>query len=181
LAPKDKRPGSEGTRQSAEHTVDQIRETLQSPVPGTPKTPLDNFKQTISKVQEGIRQQQMSSEQQLQNTLNQASTTIADSQRIEQIFDLVQKIERQLRDGTEAVTRNPGQFKKQIEQLDNQVSTQQTKIDSQMAQALNQAVSSLAQAQTYMFQSQAFSQLSQQISQCKQILDQFYTPMETIE
>lgn len=168
------------TKTSATHVVDELRETFQAPSI-QPKTPLEQFSQSISKLQVSIRQQQMASEQQLQSTLSQASTYAADSQSIDNIYALAQQLQQIIAQGSTAILNNAPKVKEIITQLSSLIQEQGSKIDTQVAISLIQAVSSMAQAQLGTYQSQVFKEAAQLLKQGEQAFGQLQNPSQLVQ
>lgn len=163
-------------RNPASHVVDELRRSFKPPGAGLPTTPAEKIENALSAVQSGIREQQMASEQNLQQCLSQASTHVADSQAIETLFSISQQIASIVSQGNEAVRANAPQLSELISQLQGQIYVQQSRADRQVAKALQQAVSSLAEAQNAMFQSMTLGEIAQQVSGALQTVKDVMAP-----
>jgi ribosomal protein L17 len=118
------------------------------------------------------RQQQMSSEQQIQATLNQASTNLMDSKRLETLYNSAQQLLQSAQLGISSLQLNISQHKQIIEQMEKECHEQQVATDVQAIQAMQQAISSMAQAQNSILQSQAVSKMFNSITKCEDNLTQ---------
>ena len=79
-------------RNPASHVVEELRRSFKPPGAGEPTTPAEKIENALSQVQNAIREEQMATEQNLQNSLAKASTHVADSQSIDTLFALSQQI-----------------------------------------------------------------------------------------
>lgn len=160
----------------AAHVVDELRRSFKPPGAGTPTTPSEKIEEALSEVQNQIRAQQMTTEQNLQSSLTKASTSVADSQSIETLFAITQQISSLVSQGNESLRANAQKVQELLNQLSSQLSLQQTKTDRQVAMALQQAVSSLAEAQNAMFQSMALSDMTQLVKTAGQVVSDVIAP-----
>lgn len=160
----------------ASHVVDELRRSFKPPGAGLPTTPAEKIESALSLVENGIREQQMASEQNLQQCLSQASTHVADSQAIDTLFAISQQVASIVSQGNEALRANAQQVSDLISQLQTQIQMQQSKADRQVAKSLQQAVSSLAEAQNAMFQSMTLGELAQQVSGALQTVKDVMAP-----
>lgn len=163
-------------RNPASHVVEELRRSFKPPGAGLPTTPAEKIESTLFLVQNGIREQQMASEQNLQQCLSQASTHVADSQAIDTLFSISQQLASIVSQGNESLRANAQQVSDLISQLYAQIQTQQSKADRQVAKALQQAVSSLAEAQNAMFQSMTLGEIAQQVSGAMQTVKDVMAP-----
>ena len=140
------------------------------------QTPSDTLRNLLSQVVNTAREQQLSSEKQLQSQLSQASATISDAKKIQAIFQTAQTLEQNLARGGTAAWQKPEETSNAMRALEQLISEQQVQADTRLAQALTQAVSAMAQAQSAMFQVQALSQMAQSVKEASQVLNQTLPP-----
>jgi ribosomal protein L17 len=130
------------------------------------------FSQEVNCLVNSAREQQMSSQQQLQSTLNQASTNLIDSGRLETLYNSAQLLQQAAQLGISNLQINIKQYKQMIEQMEKDCHQQQVATDMQAVQALQQAISSMAQAQNGLLQSQAVDKMFDSITKCQDSLAQ---------
>ncbi|HHV17424.1 MAG TPA: exonuclease SbcC [Thermoanaerobacterales bacterium] len=130
------------------------------------------FSQEVNRLVNSAREQQMSSQQQLQSTLNQASTNLIDSGRLETLFNSAQQLQQAAQLGISNLQINMEKYKQMIEQMEKDCHQQQVATDMQVVQALQQAISSMAQAQNSLLQSQAVDQMFDTVTKCQDNLSQ---------
>jgi len=145
----------------ASHVVEELRRSHKPPGAGTPTTPAEKIEDALSSVQNSIREQQMSTEQNLQNCLSKASTHVADSQAIDTLFAISQQVASLVSQGNESLRANARQVNEMVTHLGAQLAMQQAKSDRQVSMALQQAVSAMADAQNAMFQSMSIVEMQQ--------------------
>ncbi len=160
----------------ASHVADELRRSFKPPGAGVPTTPAEKVEDSLSQVQNQIRDQQMCTEENLQNCLSKASTHVADSQSIDTLFALAQQIASVVTQGDEALRANSQQVGELVTQLGNQLSSQQAKADRQIAMSLQKAVSALSDAQNAMFQSMAMTDMSQLVKGTQQVVKDVVAP-----
>jgi ribosomal protein L17 len=130
------------------------------------------FSQEVNCLVNSAREQQMSSQQQLQSTLNQASTNLIDSGRLETLYNSAQQLQQAAQLGISNLQINVQQYKQMIEQMEKDCHQQQVATDMQVVQALQQTISSMAQAQNSLLQSQAVDKMFDSITKCQDSLAQ---------
>jgi hypothetical protein len=130
------------------------------------------FYQDIECLTNAAREQQLSSEQQIQSTLNQASTCLADSKRLENLFNNAQQLQQAAQLGLQNLQMNAAQYKAIIEQMEKECYEQQVASDMQVVQSMQQAISSMAQAQNSLIQSQSINKIFDSITTCEGSLNQ---------
>ncbi|TYP53264.1 exonuclease SbcC [Thermosediminibacter litoriperuensis] len=130
------------------------------------------FAQDIQCICDLAREQHMTTEQQIQSTLNQASTNIMDSRRLESIFNAAQQLQQAARMGFSNLQVNAKQYRQTLEQMEKQCHEQQVATDMQVVQAMQQAISAMAQAQSALLQSQAIGKIFDSITRCGDVLAQ---------
>jgi len=162
------------------HTVDELRQQLKAQAVVQPKTPVEQFQQTATSIQNAVRQQQLSTEQQLQSTLSDASTYITHAHKLETISDLVQHIANMLQQAPESVRTNPGQYKQLLSELQSNIAERRSNANMEVAQALSAAVANLSLAQTHMFSGYTMVELDEMIKRSQEILKQFESPSQGI-
>lgn len=128
--------------------------------------------QLLTHLVDTARRQQLTAEQNTQSTLNQASTSLADRQRLDQIFTLLTQIQQGLA-GQSLTPQLAQTFLGQVDKVESQLRQQIRETDSQVAQGLQQAVAALAQAQSAMLDAQTYAQLEQMVGNLKQALTQW--------
>ncbi|MGI6162643.1 MAG: hypothetical protein ACOYEQ_01760 [Bacillota bacterium] len=160
----------------ASHVVEELRRSFKPPGADTPTTPAEKIEESLSEVQNSIREQQMMIEQDLQSSLSKASTHVADSQTVDTLLAITQQIASVVSQGNETVRSNSQQLNELLSHLGSQLSLQQAKVDRQVAQALQQAVCSLADAQNAMFHSMAISEMGQYIKGANQVVKDIIAP-----
>ena len=160
----------------ASHVVEELRRSFKPPGAGTPTTPAEKIEDALSQVQNAIREQQMNTEQNLQNCLSKASTHVADSQAVDTLFALSQQLSSLVSQGNESLRANASQVDQLVSQLGAQLAMQQAKSDRQVAMALQQAVSALSDAQNAMFQSMSLSEMQQLVRSAGQTVKDVIAP-----
>ena len=160
----------------ASHVVEELRRSFKPPGAGTPTTPAEKIEEALSQVQNAIREQQMNTEQNLQNCLSKASTHVADSQAVDTLFALSQQLSSLVSQGNESLRANVTQVDELVSQLGTQLAMQQAKSDRQVAMALQQAVAAMSDAQNAMFQSMALSEMQQLVRGTGQIVKDVIAP-----
>lgn len=161
-------------------TVEELRQSLRDNTPALPKSPNDQLTQTIGQMQNSLREQQLSTEQQLQGTLAVAAANIVDAQTFTQLQQLCGQISQAVSTGPEVVRSNSQQITQVVQQLSDTLSDQVSKSGDVVAQSLNQAIGSMSQAHCALFQNRALTELSQQVKQCQQMLKNFTSPADTL-
>ncbi len=165
-----------GSASPASHVVDEMRRTFKPPGAGVPTTPAEKIEESLSEVQNSIREQQMMIEQDLQSALSKASTHVTDSQMVDTLLAISQQISSIVSQGNEAIRSNSQQLNELLSHLGSQLSMQQAKADKQIAQTLQQAVCSLAAAQNAMFQSMAISDMALYVKGANQVIKDIIAP-----
>lgn len=151
----------------------QIQETSKKQVKGNNNFRSEQHRQFSTYVESLVnaaQQQQMSSEQQIRKTLNNASTSLMDSKRLESLYNNAQQLLQSAQLGFSNLQVNMAEHKQLIEQMEKECHEQQVATDIQAIQAMQQAISSMAQAQSYILQSQAVSKMFNSINQCERHL-----------
>jgi cysteinyl-tRNA synthetase len=163
-------------RNPASRVVEELRKSFKPPGAGTPATPAEKIEDALSQVQNSVREQQMSTEQNLQDCLSKASTHVADSQAIDVLFAISQQIASLVSQGNESLRANARQVSEMVAQLGAQLAMQQAKSDRQVAVALRQAVSAMADAQNAMFQSMSMIEMQQLVKGAGQTVKDVMAP-----
>ncbi len=130
------------------------------------------FSQEIDCLVNTARKEQMSSEQQIQTTLNQASINLIDSDRLQSIYNNAQQLQQAAQLGISNLQINIQQYKQMIEQMEKDCHQQLVATDMQVIQSLQQAVSSMAEAQNKLLQSQTVNKIFDSIIKCQDSLMQ---------
>lgn len=160
----------------ASHVVEELRRSFKPPGAGTPTTPAEKIEDALSQVQNSVREQQMSTEQNLQNCLSKASTHVADSQAVDTLFAISQQVAALVSQGNESLRANAQQTNELMSQLGAQLAMQQAKSDRQVSMALQQAVSAMADAQNAMFQSMSLVEMQQLVKGAAQTVKDVIAP-----
>lgn len=156
----------------ASHVVEELRRSFKPPGAGAPTTPAEKIEDALSQVQNAVREQQMCTEQDLQECLSKASTHVADSQAVDTLFAISQQLSSLVSQGNESLRANATQVNDLVSQLGSQLAMQQAKSDRQVAMALQQAVSAMSDAQNAMFQSMSLSEMQQLVKgACQTVKD----------
>ncbi len=150
--------------------------TDQSTAANPQPSPYEEFKQLITELQATAREQQLKTEQSIQQTLQHAATALGDAQKIDLITGQLQAMQKALTE--QGPDNNPQYFTQMLKQLATQVREQQYQSDRQVAQALQQAVASISQSQSAMFDSQAYTKVIEMIKQCEKNLQQWQNPSQ---
>ncbi|MGE5561077.1 MAG: hypothetical protein ACM3XN_08565 [Chloroflexota bacterium] len=161
-------------------TVEELRQSLRQNTPTVPKSASDLLTQTVSQMQNSLREQQLCAEQQLQGTLAVAAGNITDAQTFSQLQQLCGQLSQAISTGPETMRSNSQQLTQVVQQLSATLADQTNKSADLVAAALNQALGAMSQAQSAMFQNRALTELSQQIKQCNQLLRNFTSPADTL-
>ena len=104
----------ENPKNPGSNVVDELRKSFRPPGAGMPTTPTEKVENALSQVQNQIREQQMTVEQNLQNSLSKASVQVSDSQAIDTLFSLTQQIASIASQGNEALRSNSQQVNELI-------------------------------------------------------------------
>ncbi|MGI6661924.1 MAG: hypothetical protein ACOX4B_00310 [Bacillota bacterium] len=160
----------------ATRVAEELRRSFKPPGAGTPTTPAEKIEEALSQVQNSVRAEQMSTEQNLQSCLSKASSHVADSQQIDTIFALTQQLSALVSQGDGSLRTNSNEAQELITQLGAQLAMQQAKADRQVAMSLQQAVSALADAQNAMFQSMAICEMQQLVKGAGQVVKDIIAP-----
>lgn len=153
---------------TASHIVDEIRQSYKASGASQANSPAQQLSQSVTQIENKIREQQMFTESSLQQSLSQASTFVSDAQKIDTLLRTCQQLSGQIQQGT----YNTPQVTQLLDQLKTQVYDQEVRTGAQATQSMQQAVSALAQAQSAMFQSGVFNEMTQIIKQCEQTIQQ---------
>jgi ribosomal protein L17 len=130
------------------------------------------FAKEVESLVNSAREQQMASEQQIQSTLNQASTSLMDARRLENLYSSAQQLQQAAQLGISNLQMNAKQYRQTIEQMEKQCHEQQVAMDMQVVQSMQQAISAMAQAQSALLQSQAINKMFDSITKCQDSLIQ---------
>lgn len=130
------------------------------------------FAKEVECLVNSAREQQMASEQQIQSTLNQASTSLMDARRLENLYSGAQQLQQAAQLGISNLQMNVKQYRQTIEQMEKQCHEQQVAMDMQVVQSMQQAISAMAQAQSALLQSQAINKMFDSITKCQDSLMQ---------
>lgn len=140
-------------------------------------TPYEEFRRLVSELQASARQQQLKTEQSIQQTLQQAATALADAQKVDLITQKIKVMEQAL--SQQGPRNNPQYFLKMLQQLGAEIQEQLHQADLQVAQSLQQTVAAMAQSQAALFDSQSYVKLGEMLKQCEKILQQWQNPGRT--
>ncbi|HHY96382.1 MAG TPA: hypothetical protein GX513_15455 [Firmicutes bacterium] len=163
------------------HNIDLLRQSLGPiPSPGSAQTPVGYLAQAATTIQNTLRQEQFTSEQELQSTLTQSSTKVSQAQRLEQMLNLANQLVQTAQGGADMVRQNLPQFQQTLQELKTQVAEEETQIGTQVAQSLQQAISSLSQAQAAMVQAQSFRDLNRLVGEAEHLLGQIQKPADVV-
>jgi hypothetical protein len=138
-------------------------------------TPHEQFKQLVTDLQSTARQQQLKTEQSIQQTLQQAATALADAQKIDLVAGQLQTMQQALAQ-QQGQSGNLQYFQQMLQQLTTSVHEQLHQSTQQAAQSLQQTVSSMAQSQAAMFDSQSYMKISEMLKQCDKTLQLWQNP-----
>nr|PZN03026.1 MAG: exonuclease SbcC [Bacillota bacterium] len=130
----------------------------------------DNFSQDLQSITDSVIEQQMSVEQQIKNSLAEASTNAISSRRLENILKGAQNLEQFAKMGLSSIKANTNQLRQTLDDMEKQCHEQQVAIDLQAIQAMQQAISALAKAQSALLQSQAIDKVFGTIMKCSDTL-----------
>jgi len=133
--------------------------------------PYEEFRQLMAGLQSTARQQQLKTEQVIQQTLRQASSALSNAQKTDLIARQIQAMQQALEQ--QGPLHNPQYFLKMLPQLGSLLQDQQHQADRQITESLQQAVASMNQSQTAMSDSQAYLQLTEMLKQCEKTLQQW--------
>jgi len=158
-----------------EDTIAKANQTTdQAAVAITELTPYEEFRQQITELQAVARQQQLKTEQNIQQTLRLASAALSDAQKADLIAGQIQNIQQAL--DQQRPLHNPQYFLKMLPLLGSRLQNQLHQADRQVAESLQQAVASMNQSQTAMSDSQTYLQLAKMLKQCEKTLQQWLSP-----
>ncbi|KXG76657.1 hypothetical protein AN618_15500 [Fervidicola ferrireducens] len=138
----------------------------------TPDIAQNQFFQDLQSIADTVREQQMSTEQQIKSSLSQVSTNMMDSRRLENILNSAQQLEQLVKMGFSNIQANAPQFRQTLDNMEKQCHEQQVAMDMQVIQAMQQAISALARAQNALLQSQAINKVFDTITRCDDVLSQ---------
>jgi hypothetical protein len=99
--------------------------------------------------------------------LNQASTILMDSERLQNLYDDAIKLQKAAQMGISNLQANAGDYFKIIDNMENLCHKQQIAMDLQIFQAMQQAVMALAQAQNTLLSSQTINEMYDILSSCR--------------
>lgn len=136
--------------------------------------PYEDFMRLVTQLQSTARQQQLRTEQSIQQTLQQAATALNDAQKIEQITQQMQMVQQAL--NQQGPTNNPEYYTQMMQQLSTNIQDQLHRSDQQVTEALQQTVASMSQSQSAMFNSQLYANMAEMLKQCDQVLQQWKNP-----
>jgi len=128
--------------------------------------------QNIQNVGEIAREQQFSISQQIQSNLNQSSTFITDSKRLENLYNLASQLQQAAMQGISELKANANNYRQIIETMEKECFEELISQDMQVIQAMQQAISALAQAQNALLQSNSISKMFDFISKCENTFTQ---------
>ncbi|HHX27851.1 MAG: hypothetical protein ACOX5Q_01630 [Bacillota bacterium] len=168
--------GGSTDRNTASHVAEELRRSFKPQGAGAPTTPAEKIEEALNMVQNSVRAEQMCTEQNLQSSLSKASTHVADSQSIDNLFAITQQLSALVSQGDEALRANSTQASELITQLGAQLAVQQAKSDRQVAMSLQQAVSAMADAQNAMFQAMSISEMQQLVKGAQQTVKDIIAP-----
>ncbi|NLN07839.1 MAG: hypothetical protein GX167_09500 [Firmicutes bacterium] len=120
------------------------------------------WSQLAQKLQAVIKQQQLKTEQNIQQTLQQASIALSAAARIEQLLKQVALLQ--------GPANNIQYYRQVLQQVNQTVHEQLHQADRQIAESLQQTVSGLTQAQAAIFDSQAYFAMAELVKQCELLL-----------
>jgi len=120
------------------------------------------WSQLAQKLQSAVKQQQLKTEQNIQQMLQQASIALSTAARIEQLLKQVAILQ--------GPANNIQYYRQVLQQVSQTVHEQLRQADRQIAESLQQTISGLTQAQAAMFESQAYSAMVELVKQCEQLL-----------
>lgn len=120
------------------------------------------WSQLAQKLQAAVKQQQLKTEQNIQQTLQQASIALSAAAQIEQLLRQVAILQ--------GPANNIQYYRQVLQQVNQTVHEQLHQADRQIAESLQQTISGLTQAQAAMFESQAYKAMAEMVKQCEQLL-----------
>ncbi|ADL08588.1 hypothetical protein [Thermosediminibacter oceani] len=163
---------SESPASETAQRINQILNEQRQQAAGYQNNQHQHFAQEIQCICDLAREQRMTTEQQIQSTLNQASTNLMDSRRLESIFNSAQQLQQAARMGFSNLQANAKQYSQILEQMEKQCHEQQVATDMQVVQAMQQAISAMAQAQSALLQSHSIAKIFDSITRCGDVLAQ---------
>lgn len=116
------------------------------------------------------RRQYLKSEQQIQDTLNQASYYVMDAKRLENLYTSALELEKAAQMGLFHSQNSAKDYFPIIYQMINECHKQQAAMDMQVISSMQQAVMALAQAQATLLASQTLDQMFDSILKCRESL-----------
>lgn len=159
-----------------DNNLGQANEAANQQLTAQPRlTPLEELQQLVSDLHTTIRQQQLKSEQSVQQTLQQAAVILDDAQKVERMTKQVQAMQQAM--AQQGPANNPQFYQQILRQLNTNIQEQLHQSDQQISQALQQTVSSLAQSQAAMFDSQAFYKMAELVKSCEKTIQQWQAPV----
>lgn len=151
----------------------EIAQNRQSPQsPAAQNTDHQGFLNQSQCLVDSVREQHMTSDYEIQNTLNQASTTLLDSQRLSKLYTDAKELHQAAMLGLSNLQTNMPEYKQTLEQMVQDCHTQQVATDMQVIGALQQSISAMATAQNCLLQSQAVDKIFKDINKCESSLKQ---------
>ncbi len=173
---RDKERLAEMDRALGDNMAKAGQATHQSAADNQQPTPYGEFNQLVTELQATAREQQLKTEQSIQQTLQQAAAALGNAQKIDIITGQLQAMQQALTE--QGPDKNPQYFTQMLHKLTTQVREQQHQSDRQVAQSLQQAVASISQSQSAMFDSQAYTKITEMIKQCEKNLQQWQNPSQ---
>ncbi|MEW6080544.1 MAG: hypothetical protein AB1576_01890 [Bacillota bacterium] len=181
MSKKTDGPADESRKQEANYVPIDAPQDPGTQTPGVTKNPVQDMSKVLYQLQNSVREQQLSSEQQLSGALNQTFTYLGESQRLVELSDLANQLYRFAAGGAGELQGNLPQVKQVLTKLAEGLSSHQSKADSQVSAGLEQAISSMAQAHGSMMQSRALSQIGQMVKRCQDVLSWVENPSRMVE
>lgn len=132
----------------------------------------EQFAKEVDCLVNAAREQQINSDDQIQNTLNQASTNFIDSKRLENLFSSAQQLQQAAELGISNLQMNIQQHRQTIQQMEKECHQQQVATDIQVVSSMQKAIAAMAQAQNSLIQSQSVNQMFDSITKCQDYLAQ---------
>jgi glutamyl-tRNA reductase len=178
---KKESPTDQDREKAAGYTTPQPPLVEGPDTPGIAKNPVQDLNTIVSQMQNSLRQQHMTAEQQLGGSLAQSFSSISDAQKMNQIQGLVSQLSQFTSGGTSTITTNLPQVKQVLQQMSEQLAAQNVATSLQIEQSLQQAVSSLSQAQSATYTNIALRELDQMTKRASDVISWIETPSRMVQ
>jgi len=132
----------------------------------------DKFIQEVNCIIEQAKNQQFSINNEVQNTLSEASDNINDFKGIDGLFSQAEQLQEAANLGISNLILNVEQYKKIMGQMEKECHQQQVATDMQVICAMQKAIAAMVKAQNSLMQSNTVDKIFDAITKCQNSIDQ---------